>query len=283
MKVARLLTNPSPRYAASPPPCMTGKRPALFSAREIFSASRINRRAAPVSIADVTSQRSSDMETRRDLLKCMAWAGTGVFWTVSGGVPEGVNLGGAALAAPAGGFSFVQISDTPYGLQGRGQPRPERHPAGCARQDRRAAQQAGDDAAYRRRHPSVESGRVRHRRPDHQGREARHPLHPRRARRHRRRRQRVSSSASAPRARRRAAGTASTRAGCISSALVNVMGFKPATGGSLGKEQIAWLEQDLKGKSASTPIVVMAPCAAVAGLPAMGLGHRAMPTRRWAI
>ena len=41
-------------------------------------------------------------------------------------------------------------------------------------------------------------------------------------------------------------------------ALVNVLGFKPATGGTLGKDQLAWLEKDLKGQRASTPIVVMA-------------------------
>jgi Icc protein len=41
-------------------------------------------------------------------------------------------------------------------------------------------------------------------------------------------------------------------------ALINVIGFGPATGGTLGKEQLEWLEKDLKGKTASTPIVVMA-------------------------
>jgi Icc protein len=39
--------------------------------------------------------------------------------------------------------------------------------------------------------------------------------------------------------------------------LINVLGFTPATGGSLGKDQLEWLAADLKGKSASTPIVVM--------------------------
>ena len=29
---------------------------------------------------------------RRGLLKCMAWAGTGVLWTVSGGVPRSLGL-----------------------------------------------------------------------------------------------------------------------------------------------------------------------------------------------
>jgi hypothetical protein len=41
-------------------------------------------------------------------------------------------------------------------------------------------------------------------------------------------------------------------------ALVNVMNFKPNGLGALGDDQLAWLEQDLKGRSASTPIVVFA-------------------------
>jgi 3',5'-cyclic AMP phosphodiesterase CpdA len=41
-------------------------------------------------------------------------------------------------------------------------------------------------------------------------------------------------------------------------ALVNVMNFKPNGLGALGNDQLEWLEQDLKGRSSSTPIVVFA-------------------------
>jgi 3',5'-cyclic AMP phosphodiesterase CpdA len=41
-------------------------------------------------------------------------------------------------------------------------------------------------------------------------------------------------------------------------ALINVMNFKANGLGALGDDQLAWLEQDLKGRSASTPIVVFA-------------------------
>lgn len=41
-------------------------------------------------------------------------------------------------------------------------------------------------------------------------------------------------------------------------ALVNVMHFKANGLGGLGGDQLAWLENDLKGRSASTPIVVFA-------------------------
>ncbi len=41
-------------------------------------------------------------------------------------------------------------------------------------------------------------------------------------------------------------------------ALVNVMNFKANGLGALGNDQLAWLENDLKGRSSSTPIVVFA-------------------------
>lgn len=55
---------------------------------------------------------------RRGLLKCMAWAGTGVLWSVSGGVPRSLGLLGdaAAAEAKAGGFTFLQISDSHVGF-----------------------------------------------------------------------------------------------------------------------------------------------------------------------
>jgi 3',5'-cyclic AMP phosphodiesterase CpdA len=41
-------------------------------------------------------------------------------------------------------------------------------------------------------------------------------------------------------------------------ALINVLQFKPGGLGTLGPEQIAWVTEDLKGRSSSTPIVVFA-------------------------
>ncbi len=51
---------------------------------------------------------------RRQALECMIWAGAGVLWTVSGGVPKS-SLLGSAEAAEAG-FSFLQISDSHVGF-----------------------------------------------------------------------------------------------------------------------------------------------------------------------
>ena len=59
-----------------------------------------------------------DGYNRRGLLKCMVWTGTGVLWTVSGGVPRSALLGGAAQAAeiPSGELTFMQISDSHIGF-----------------------------------------------------------------------------------------------------------------------------------------------------------------------
>jgi 3',5'-cyclic AMP phosphodiesterase CpdA len=46
----------------------------------------------------------------------MIWAGTGVLWALSGGVPKSVGLLGEALAAEASGFTFLQISDSHIGF-----------------------------------------------------------------------------------------------------------------------------------------------------------------------
>src|SRR3989440_1961916 len=58
---------------------------------------------------------ASDGIDRRGFLKCMAWAGTGMLWTMSGGVLTSKVLGAVAAEA-AGDFSFVQISDSHIGF-----------------------------------------------------------------------------------------------------------------------------------------------------------------------
>jgi len=67
----------------------------------------------------MTASSDPDLGTdgvdRRGFLKCMAWAGTGLLWTIGGGVPSSrcfAQAGGRA----AGGFSFAQISDSHIGF-----------------------------------------------------------------------------------------------------------------------------------------------------------------------
>jgi 3',5'-cyclic AMP phosphodiesterase CpdA len=56
----------------------------------------------------------------------MLWAGTGVLWTLAGGVPRSSLLVGAseAHAQVASGFTFVQISDSHIGFRGAANPNP---------------------------------------------------------------------------------------------------------------------------------------------------------------
>jgi 3',5'-cyclic-AMP phosphodiesterase len=51
---------------------------------------------------------------RRGFLKCMTWAGTAMIWTVAGGIPRS-HLIGAAEASEQG-FTFAQVSDSHLGF-----------------------------------------------------------------------------------------------------------------------------------------------------------------------
>src|SRR6516164_147464 len=56
---------------------------------------------------------------RRGFLECMAWVGTGLAWSVSGGVLSSRALGEPsenAEAAAKADFTFVQISDSHIGF-----------------------------------------------------------------------------------------------------------------------------------------------------------------------
>jgi Icc protein len=72
----------------------------------------------------ILHDHNKDGLDRRGFLECMAWAGTGMLWTVAGGL-----LGSALLPARAGAqdslsgkgsFSFVQISDSHIGFNKAG-------------------------------------------------------------------------------------------------------------------------------------------------------------------
>ena len=54
---------------------------------------------------------------RRGFLECMAWAGAGMAWTVIGGIPQSQAFGQTkSLKGGKGDFSFVQISDSHIGF-----------------------------------------------------------------------------------------------------------------------------------------------------------------------
>ena len=77
--------------------------------------------AAPTPPTAATTESASDGVDRRNFLSCMAWAGTGLLWTMASGVPTSKLLAttpsAAAQTAHAGSaFSFVQISDSHIGF-----------------------------------------------------------------------------------------------------------------------------------------------------------------------
>ncbi len=66
----------------------------------------------------ITHNRNRDGIDRRGFLECMAWVGTGVLYTVSGGILSSETIGRAApKAASKGKFTFAQISDSHIGFK----------------------------------------------------------------------------------------------------------------------------------------------------------------------
>jgi 3',5'-cyclic-AMP phosphodiesterase len=73
---------------------------------------------------DTPEPANNDGIDRRNFLSCMAWAGTGLLWTMAGGVPTSKLFAATADAAGRHGahnesgssFSFVQISDSHIGF-----------------------------------------------------------------------------------------------------------------------------------------------------------------------
>jgi 3',5'-cyclic AMP phosphodiesterase CpdA len=68
----------------------------------------------------ILHNHNEDHIDRRGFLKCMAWAGTGVLWAVGGGVLGSRILrpvmAGAAESVAGADFTFVQISDSHIGF-----------------------------------------------------------------------------------------------------------------------------------------------------------------------
>jgi len=212
---------------------------------------------------DFIDQRLHDLNNdgvdRRGFLKCMAWAGTGLVWNLSGGVPVSRVFAKRTKkdAAVGSDFSFVQISDSHIGFDKPANP------------DVTATLQVAIDkinALPERPDFMIHTGDLSHL-------------------------SKPSEFDTLDQALRGAAakqiyfvpgehdmltdngeqylqrfGKGSKRTGYYSFdhkgvhfvGLVNVANLKAGGLGSLGHEQLEWLEDDLKGRSASAPIVLFA-------------------------
>ena len=194
---------------------------------------------------------------RRAVLKCMTWAGTGVLWTIVGGVPRSLGIIDQALAAgEKQSLSFLQLSDSHVGFD-----KPA-NPNALATLEEAIAKVKALPAK-----PSfmIHTGDITHLSKPAEFDNA----------------ERVISGAGLDvhyvpgehdlldeelRSYRDRYGKNTQGAGWYSFdasgvnfvGLVNVVNLKAGGLGNLGQDQLKWLEDDLHGRSASTPMVVFA-------------------------
>jgi plastocyanin len=227
----------------------------------------------------ITEDTADDGVDRRGFLKCMAWAGTAVVWTVAGGVPRSVALGASDLLGrgrtrpAASDVFFAQISDSHMGFNKAAN-------ADVAATFREAITRinalpsepafllhTGDishlsqpdefDAVEQMvRDARTKSGRVFYVPGEHD----------------------VLNDNGAQYRTRFGAGSAGQgwysfdHSGVHFIGLVNVLDLKPGGLGNLGADQLQWLAQDVKGLPSSTPIVVFAHVPLWAVYPQWGWG-----------
>jgi 3',5'-cyclic AMP phosphodiesterase CpdA len=194
--------------------------------------------------------------SRRKVLECMTWAGTGVLWTVAGGVPTSLGIMGEAAAQTAG-MTFLQISDSHIGFDKPANP----NALGTLEEAINKVKALKTKPAF-----MIHTGDITHLSKDKEFDDA----------------QRIISQAGLVthyvpgehdmiddepgRQYKERYGKTAKGAGWYSFdqngvhfvGLVNVVNLKAGGLGNLGDEQLAWLADDLKGKSASMPVVVFA-------------------------
>ena len=209
--------------------------------------------------------------TRRHALECMIWAGTGVLWTVAGGVPVSSAFLGSAKAAEMTGFSFLQISDSHIGFNKPANP----HAADTLKEAIDKVKALPGKPAF-----MLHTGDITHlSKPEEFDSAAQligasgmdvhyvpgeHDL--------------VDEGQGKAYLDRYGKNTKGAgwysfdQSGVHFIGLVNVVGLKPGGMGALGAEQLAWLADDLKAMSDSTPVVVFAHIPLWAVYPQWGWG-----------
>ena len=194
--------------------------------------------------------------SRRKVLECMTWAGTGVLWTVAGGIPTSLGLMGEAMAQTTG-MTFLQISDSHMGFDKPANP----NVIGTLEEAMKKVAALKAKPAF-----MLHTGDITHLSKEKEFDDA----------------QKIISQAKLDthyvpgehdiidaepgalykaRYGKNAKGSgyySFDQGGVHFIGLVNVANLKGGGLGSLGADQLAWLADDLKGKSASMPIVVFA-------------------------
>jgi 3',5'-cyclic AMP phosphodiesterase CpdA len=199
---------------------------------------------------------TNDGVSRRKVLECMTWAGTGVLWTLSGGVPRSLGIVGEAKAQGASGLTFLQISDSHMGFDRPANPNVKS-----------TLEEAIAKIKTLPAKPSfmIHTGDITHLSKPSEFDDADRIISQARLDVHyvpgehdflddeqKLYRERYGRGA-------KGAGWYSFDAnGVHFIGLVNVVDLKAGGLGNLGNEQLEWLEDDLKSRPTSTPIVVFA-------------------------
>src|ERR1700740_285048 len=197
---------------------------------------------------------------RRSALECMIWAGTGMLWTIASGVPRSSLLGiSEAKAQAASGFTFLQISDSHIGFKQAPNPNPlatleEAIAKANALPQKPAFMIHTGDITHLSRPEEFDNADqvIRKANLDTFYVPGEHDI--------------IDENLGKAYLERYGKRTQAKGTGWYSFdkngvhfvGLVNVSNLKAGGLGALGAEQLAWLADDLKGKSASTPIVVFA-------------------------
>jgi 3',5'-cyclic AMP phosphodiesterase CpdA len=199
---------------------------------------------------------SGEHLSRRKVLECMTWAGTGVLWTVAGGVPQSLGLMGEAKAQGAGGLTFLQISDSHVGFDKPANP----NALGTLEEAINKVKALPAKPSF-----MIHTGDITHLSKVSEFDDA----------------ERIISQARLDvhyvpgehdvlddgvklygerygRGTKGAGWYSFDANGVHFVGLVNVVDLKAGGLGNLGKDQLEWLDNDLKSRSASTPIVVFA-------------------------
>ena len=103
------------------------------------------------------ADRGNDGIDRRGFLKCMAWAGTGVVWTLAGACPSRACLP-AIRRRSAEDFAFVQISDSHIGFNKPANPDVTGTLQAAVDKINALPQRAGFHHSHRRSDTTVEAG-----------------------------------------------------------------------------------------------------------------------------
>src|SRR3974390_3851673 len=194
--------------------------------------------------------------SRRKALECMTGVGTGWWWTISGGVPPSLGLIDQAIAKEASGLTFLQISDSHMGFDKPANPKAK----GTLEEAIGRIKALPEKPAF-----MIHTGDITHLSKESEFDDAEKIISDARLDVHyvpgehdiidpdiKLYKERYGRGTKGP-------GYYSFDAnGVHFMGLVNVANLKGGGMGSLGDAQLKWIEADLKGKSAFTPIVVFA-------------------------